>query len=74
MLENKKGVESWGVRAWEVGGESSGWEVWVYGQGWKVRGCGRGKCLGMGAESAWHVLGGGGELEVWLGMFEGVGF
>ena len=35
MIENRKGVESWGVRAWEwagMGGESSGWKVWVYGQ------------------------------------------
>ena len=40
-------------------GVESAW-VWDL----KVRGCGRGKCLGMGAESAWHVLGGGGLEDV----------
>ena len=57
MIENKKGVESWGVRAWEWAGKVRGWEVWVFGQGWKVRGDGRGKCLGVGFESAWKVRG-----------------
>ena len=65
MIENKKGVESWGVRAWEWAGkvrryvgESS--RVWA----WKVLGYGRGKCVACSR--------GGGELEVWLGMFEGM--
>ena len=48
-------MESWGVRAWEVGGESSGWEVMGgessggrYGFMGKV-----GKFEGVGVESAW---------------------
>ena len=61
-------VESWGVRAWEWARKVRGYvgveSAWVWDL--KVRGCGRGKCLGMG-------LGMGGEKCVEISRVCGLG-